>query len=92
MLRIFVVHPVKHQRALEHSLITQGHIRVLIGDFQQSLANGTTLGFAQLREFLDDFRRAHGEILVQVGRFVRGHHPANFNTARVSSLVIPYSR
>jgi hypothetical protein len=43
--RIFVLHPVKHQRALERGLITHGHIGVLISDFQQSLANGPTLGF-----------------------------------------------
>src|SRR6266480_3344528 len=59
MPRIFVFHPVKHQRAVERGLVAMSHVAVLIGDFQQTFANGPTLGFAQLREFFDDFRCAH---------------------------------
>jgi hypothetical protein len=33
----------------------------------QLIKHGTTLGFVQLREFLDDFRCAHGEIIALVG-------------------------
>src|SRR5437773_12247645 len=61
--RIFVLHPVEHQRAVERGLVAQGHVRILIGDFQQSLTNGPTLGFGQLRELFDDFRCAHSEII-----------------------------
>src|ERR1700730_11796874 len=64
--RIFLLHPVEHQRALERSLVAQGHIGVLIGDFQQPLPYGPALGFTQLREFLNDFRCAHGEIVSEV--------------------------
>jgi len=65
--RIFVLHPVKDQRAVERSLVAHGHVGVLIGDFQQAFANSATLSFAQLREFLDNFRCAHGEIIALVG-------------------------
>jgi hypothetical protein len=43
--RIFLLHPIEHQRAFECGLVAQGYIGVLVGDFQQSLANGSTLGF-----------------------------------------------
>jgi len=62
-----ILHPVKHLRAVERSLIAQGYIGVLIGDFQQPLANSPTLSFVQLWEFLDDVRCAHGEIIAAVG-------------------------
>ena len=64
--KTFVLLPVQHQRALERDVIAQGYIGVLIGDFQQSFANGPTLGFAQLGKFLDDFRYAHAEIITSV--------------------------
>jgi hypothetical protein len=57
--RIFVLHPVKDQRAVERSLVAQGHVRILIGDFQQAFANSSTVRFAELRQFLDDFGCAH---------------------------------
>jgi hypothetical protein len=31
---IFVLHLVKHQRAVERSLIAESHVGVLIGNFQ----------------------------------------------------------
>ena len=58
--RIFVLHPVKHQPPLEGGLIAQRHVCFLVGDFEQSLANRPTLGFAQFRQLFDDFRCAHG--------------------------------
>ena len=36
----------------------------------QLIKHCTALGFAQLREFLDDFRCAHGEIIAAVRKFV----------------------
>jgi len=57
--RIFVLHPFKHQCTVERSLVGQGHVWVLVGDFQQALANSSTLGFAQLWDFLADFECAH---------------------------------
>jgi hypothetical protein len=68
--RMFVLHPVKHQRAVERGLVAQGNVGILISDFQQALANSSTLGFAQLWEFLNDFRCAHGEIITSVRKFV----------------------
>jgi hypothetical protein len=53
--------------AVECGLVAEGDIGVLISDFKQSLANSPTLSFAQLWEFLDDFRCAHGEIIASVG-------------------------
>ena len=44
--RIFILHAIKHQRAVERGLVAQGHVRVLICDFQQPFTNGSTLGFA----------------------------------------------
>jgi hypothetical protein len=35
MPRIFVFHPVKHQRAVECGLVAQSHVAVLIGDFSK---------------------------------------------------------
>jgi len=43
--RIFALHAIKHQGAVERGLVAQGHIGVLIGDFQQSLANGPAFSF-----------------------------------------------
>jgi len=48
-------------------LVAHGHVGVLIGDFQQAFANSATLSFAQLREFLDNFRCAHGQTIALVG-------------------------
>ena len=72
--RIFLLHPVEYQRPLERCLIAESHVGVLIGDFQQPLANSSPLGFAQLREFLDDFRCAHDKIIASV----RGNSSGNF--------------
>src|SRR6266487_4074546 len=69
--RIFVLHPVKHQRAVERGLVAQGNVAVLIGDFQQTFANSPAFSFGQLRKFLNDFRCAHGEIIASVRQFVR---------------------
>src|SRR5438046_3547819 len=81
--RIFVLHAVKHQRAVERGLVAKGHIGVLIGDFQQPLANSPTLSFAQLREFLDDFRCAHGQIIASVGN-LSGESTESFPTESVA--------
>ncbi|PYJ26289.1 MAG: hypothetical protein DME90_12110 [Verrucomicrobia bacterium] len=43
--RIFVLHAIKHQSAVERRLVTYCHIGDLIGDFQQTLANRSTLSF-----------------------------------------------
>ena len=63
---IFVFHSIEHLRALEGGLVAECYIGILIGDFQQSHANGPTLDFAQLRKFLDDFRCAHPETIAVV--------------------------
>src|SRR6266487_4629074 len=76
--RIFVFNPVEHLRAVERGLVAQGHAGILIGDFQQLLANGPTLRFAQLWKFPDDFRCAHGEIIASVRKFVRREPIPNF--------------
>src|SRR6266446_5647173 len=72
--RLFVLHPVEHQRAVECGLVAQGHTGVLIGDFQQTFANSPAFSFAKLRQFLDDFRCAHGKIIASV----RGNSGGNF--------------
>jgi hypothetical protein len=66
MPRIFVFHPVKHQRAVECGLVAQSHVAVLIGDFQQTIANSSAFSFAKLRQFFDDFRCAHGHNLAEI--------------------------
>jgi hypothetical protein len=43
--RIFVLHAIEHQGAVERGLIAEGHVGVLIGDLQQAFANGPTLSF-----------------------------------------------
>jgi len=78
MPRIFVFHPVKHQRAVERGLVAQGHVAVLIGDFQQTFANSPAFSFAKLRQFLDDFRCAHSQIITSVRKFVRREPIPNF--------------
>ncbi len=80
--RIFVLHPVEHQRAVECGLVAQGHIGVLIGDFQQPLANRPTLGFTQIRKLLDDFGCAHGEIIASVGNLSARAQPKLFRMRR----------
>jgi predicted trehalose synthase len=76
MPRIFVFPPVKHQRAVERDLVA--HVAVLIGDFQQAFANSPAFSFAKLRQFLDDFRCAHSEIITSVRKFVRREPIPNF--------------
>ena len=54
-------------------MVAQRYVGVLIGDFQQALANSSTLGFAQPREFLDDFGCAHDGIIAPVWRNSSGN-------------------
>jgi hypothetical protein len=51
---------------------------VALCKFAQLIEHGTTLSVAQLREFLDDFRCAHGEIISRHGNLSGGKLTESF--------------
>jgi hypothetical protein len=60
---IVILHPVEHHRTIQRRLIAQFDVLVLCRDFEQALADEPQLGFGQLRQFVDDFYRAHRAII-----------------------------
>jgi hypothetical protein len=56
---IFVFHAVEQLCSVQGGLVTSSDFRILIGDFQELLADRSPFGFCEARERLDYFGHAH---------------------------------
>jgi hypothetical protein len=68
---IVLLHPVKHHRAFQRRLVAVLNILVFSPELEQPPAYQSQLGFSQLGQFVDDFRRAHDWKIVPLKGLVR---------------------
>ncbi len=66
IIRCGFLHPIESGGLLICRLFACADIFILRGKLAQLSEHSATLGLAQLREFLDNFRCAHGEIMASV--------------------------